>query len=40
MAFAFQRQVDPENEARMRGYYWTFAKSGQTEFLDNLIARP
>ena len=26
MAFAFQRQVDPENEARMRGYYETLSE--------------
>lgn len=32
MAFAFQRQFDPESEARMRGYYQTLSEKDGRRF--------
>ena len=32
MAFAFRGQVDPENEARMRGYYETLSEKDGRRF--------
>ena len=32
MAFAFQGKVDPENEARMRGYYETLSEKDGRRF--------